>query len=253
MEIDGFVRPIHYSVQEFLTNPSQQEIDDIYAQLILDVDPSKVGFAHPPQIECDHICKNICFDTDECEAEIAITCISYLSSEDVLIDLSQGPTKQEWQLERRIKKEGLLRYCSTHFDKHTQNMQKPRTKIPDALDYFLSIDNKALAAILQIRSTNIVNTDDPLDSYFWQVDTKAIIYSTALFTMPHLRKSKRMKQEAHKSLLHYAATGGLFDAVEHLITSGISVNVKDKKGIMALYYASENGHYDICQLFLQNS
>ena len=93
IEIDNFVRPIHYSVREFFTNPSQREIDSIYAYLILDVDPSKVGFAHPPQTECDRIRKNICFETDQCEAEIAIACVSYLTSGDVLANLSRGPSK----------------------------------------------------------------------------------------------------------------------------------------------------------------
>ena len=40
------------------------------------------------------------------------------------------------------------------------------------------------------------------------------------FTLPHMRKNKWMKQQAYGSLLLYAATGGLFDAIEHLIYLG---------------------------------
>ncbi|MCJ1344810.1 hypothetical protein MMC31_003013 [Peltigera leucophlebia] len=253
MEIDDFVRPIHYSVREFFTSPSQREIDNIYAYLILGVDPSEVRFASPPQIECDRIRKNICFETDQCESEIAIACVSYLTSEDVLADLSEGPFKYQLILSDRIQGKQLLRYCSTNFDKHAQNVQEPKINILNALDYFLSIDTKALTTIMQIRSVNVDHYFRTLESYLWKVDAMAMIYSTALFTLPHLRESKWMKKEAYKSLLHYAATGGLLDAIEHLIISGVSVNAKDENGVMALYYASENGHYDICQLFLQNS
>ena len=186
MEIDGFVRPIHYSVREFFTSPSQREIDNIYAHLILDGDPSKIGFAHPPQIEYDHIRKNICFNTDECEAEIAIACVSYLTSENFLFELSIGPIKYQALLDWRIKQNELLRYCSTYFDKHTQNMQKPTINILNALDDFLSIDTKALAAILQIRLVNLDYNDYPLESYHWQLDAMAIICSTALFLLCHI-------------------------------------------------------------------
>ena len=253
MEIDGFVRPIHYSVREFFTSPSQREIDNIYAYLILGIDPSEVGFVHPTQVEYDRIRKNICFETDQCEAEIAIACVTYLTSEDILADLSEGPSQYQFELEDRVKDNELLRYCSTHFDKHTQNVQEPTINILNVLDDFLSIDTKALAAILQIRSVNLDYYHDELESYYWQVDAMIIIYSTALFTLPHMRKSKWIKQQASGSLLHYAAIGGLFEAIEHLIISGVSVNAKDENGVIALYYASENGHYDICQLFLQNS
>ena len=103
IEMDDFVRPIHYSVREFFTSPSQEEIDGIYAHLILDIDPSKVGFAHPPPIEFDHIRKNVSFEKNQCEAEIAIACVSYLTSEDILADLSEGPSKYQLQLKGRLK------------------------------------------------------------------------------------------------------------------------------------------------------
>ena len=134
METDGFVRPIHYSVPEFFTSPSQREIDSIYAHLMFGVDLSEVGFAHPPQIEFDYTRKNICFETDQCEAEIKIACVSYLTSEDALADLYEGPCAHKYELEDRIKRNELLKYCSTHFDKHTQNMQEPTINILNALD-----------------------------------------------------------------------------------------------------------------------
>ena len=86
MEINDFVRPIHYSVQEFFASPSQRDIENIYAHLILGVNLSEVRFVHPSQTECDHICKNIYFETDQCEAEVAIACISYFTCEDVLAE-----------------------------------------------------------------------------------------------------------------------------------------------------------------------
>ena len=253
MEIDDFVRPIHCSVREFFTSPSQREIDSIYTHLILGVDLGEPGFARPLQGECDHIRKNICFETDQCEAKIAIACVSYLTSEDVLADLSEGPSEYQFELEMRIHRKELLSYCSIHFDKRSQNVQQPTINILDSLDYFLSVNPKALATILQIRSVNTDYHLGLLESRFWQVNAMAMLYSTSLFTLPHLRESRWMKQEGYQSLLHYAATGGLLDATEHLIKSGISVNVKDENGQMALYYAAENGHYGICQFFLQSS
>lgn len=221
MEIDNFVRSIHYSVREFFTSPSQRGIENIYAYLILGVDPSKVGFARPPQIECDHIRKNIFFEAYRYEAEIAIACISYLTSEGVLAVISHGPVPYRFMHhEGRIERYKLLSYCSTHFDKHAQNAHEPTANIPNALDYFLSIDTKALAAILQIRSVNMEYYHVKLESYFWQVNAMSVIYSTALFTLPYLRNSKWMKQKAHENLLHSAAIGGLLDAIEHLIISG---------------------------------
>lgn len=204
-------------------------------------------------MECDHICKTIFFETDRCEAEIAIACISYLASEDVLADLSEGPSIDQHELEERVERNKLLRYCSTHFDKHIQNVQELTNNILDTLDYFLSIDTQALATILQIRSVNMDHYFIKLETHLWQVDAMTMIYSTALYELLHLHKSKWMKQKASQSLLHLAATGGLLDPIERLMKSGISVDVKDENGVRALYYSSENGHYDICQLFLWNS
>ena len=254
METDGFVRPIHHSVREFFTRSSQREIDNIYADLILGVDPNKAMFAHPSQIECDYIHKNICFNTDQCEAEIALACISYLTSKDILDIFYEVPSEYQYNLRDKLQANLLLRYCSTHFDQHIQNVQKPIINVLNALDSFLSIETKAFAAIiLQIRSVNLDNYQGRLERHPLQVDAMAMIYSTALFTLPHLHKSIWMKQEASKSLLHHAATGGLLDAIEHAVKSGISVNVKDENGVLALYYASKNGHYDICHFFLQSS
>lgn len=155
IEIDDFVRPIHYSVREFFPSPSQHEIDSIYAYLILDIGPSQVGFTHPPQIKFDHIRKNVCFEKSQCEAELAIACIFYLTSEDILADLSEGPSKYQLQLKGRIERNDLLKYCATRFDKHNQNVQEPTRTILNALDYFLSIGSQALATILQVRSLNM--------------------------------------------------------------------------------------------------
>lgn len=204
-ETDRFVRTIHYSVREFFTSPSQREIAQIYAHLILGVDPNKIAFAHPPQVEYDHIRKNICFETDQCKTKIAIACISYLTSKDMLVTLSKIASKYQHELLDTIEENELLRYCSTQCDKRTHNVREPTIYILNALDYFLSIDTKALAAIVQVRLENIDYFQSPLRSYFWQVDAMAMIYSTALFTLPHLRKSKWMKQKARKTLLHYAA------------------------------------------------
>ena len=64
-----------------------------------------------------------------------------------------------------------------------------------------------------------------------------MIYSTALFRLPHLHKSIWTLQEASKGLLHHlVVTGGLLNGIEHLIKSRISVDVQDE----ALYYASKN-------------
>lgn len=112
-ETDGSVRPIHYSVREFFTSPSQREIDNIHADLILGVDPCEARFAHPSEIECDYIRKNICFETDQCEAKIAIACVSYLTSEDVLAFLAKGLVRRELAYEEMFEKNKLLRYCST--------------------------------------------------------------------------------------------------------------------------------------------
>ena len=75
---DQRVRPIHYSVREFLTSPSQREINYIHADLILASDLSKGGFTNPSQSESDHIRENICFEKDQSEAEIASACLNIL-------------------------------------------------------------------------------------------------------------------------------------------------------------------------------
>lgn len=51
VEVDGYVRPIHYSVREFLTSPSQREISYIHADLIRAMDPSTNGFTNPSRPE----------------------------------------------------------------------------------------------------------------------------------------------------------------------------------------------------------
>lgn len=60
----------------------------------------------------------------------------------------------------------------------------------NTLDYFLTIDIKALATILQVQLVTIDYPQGLLESYFWYLDTMAMIYLIALFTLPYLRKSK---------------------------------------------------------------
>ena len=151
VEADHCVRPIHYSVREFLTSPSQREIDYIHADLILAKDFSKGGFTNPSQSESDHIRKNICFKGDQSEAEIALACLTYFMTKDILAELCRGPRKGRYDLYLRLENNWLLTYCSCYFDKHIYNMQVFTDEVIDTLDSFLSIDNKALASILQIR------------------------------------------------------------------------------------------------------
>lgn len=91
VEADGYIRPIHYSVQEFLTSPSQREINYLHADLILATDPSKNGFTNPSQPESDYIRERICFPKDQCEAKIALACLTYFTTSDILAILCKGP------------------------------------------------------------------------------------------------------------------------------------------------------------------
>ncbi len=248
VEANYYVRPIHSSVREFLTSPSQREINYIHADLILNTDPR---FTFLSQTESEHIRKNICFERVSCESKIALACLKYFTTKDILAELSKGPSKSWQQHWRRAKDLCLLMYCSCYFDKHIYNMQVLTDEVIDTLESFLSIDNKALALILQIRLRKRGQYESMTSRL--QVNARTMIFATALFSLPHLHKERWMKQEDTESLLHTATISGSLEAVEHLIRSGISINGRDGNNSTALHYASESGHYDICNLLLQNS
>ncbi len=61
-------------------------------------------------------------------------------------------------------------------------------------------------------------------------------------------KSKRK----HRTLLHYAAQLGNFDACEVLVAHGIYVNAMDSDGASPLLWATQYGHHRICKYLISN-
>lgn len=117
MEEQGFLRPVHFSVQEFFTNPPNETASALLYMKLL--------------------------DWSAVHTTLASVCIKYL-----LLFLS--PCKSSGDLWRRSEIMPFAFYAAHYFDSHIWEVMNPSSEILSLLDLLFMQSEAGLAATLQL-------------------------------------------------------------------------------------------------------
>ena len=224
-EARGVIRPIHYTVQEFLSKPeprSKLPKDCFQRQLSI---PSEM-----------HI-------------RLGQACLHYIH----LVAFTQ-PVNNALELYRRLRRKPFISYASHNFDYHFAEYDSIPLDAKELLDTFLQLKSEYLAAILQIRvlrdEFNDYDTvEQQFDAMRFPVSAGTVVYSSNLYDIPKIRE--RWVDDAPPAyVLHRACSAGLATAVERLLDAGCNVKERDGSGGTPLYFASLEGHCQIIYTLL---
>ncbi|KAH7555089.1 hypothetical protein BM1_07750 [Bipolaris maydis] len=214
------IRPIHYTVQEFLTTAAHGQSQHAIRRQLLD-------------LKSVH---NI----------LSLDCLMYID----LMSFS-NPVDAEWELIQRLDSHNLAIYAYTSFDYHILNSGEPSPDVMDRLERLFQQDRNYLAALLQINLLPngycIFSVREWFNKINFLVTPAKIIYSTRLYKVPTIRQ-RWVGQSPPIYVLHLAASAGLVDAIMRLLEEGVDINEKDGVECTSMHYACQNGHLDIAQI-----
>ena len=220
----GIVRPIHYSVQEFFTNPSSEALKGS--------------------------CLNQLLEPTYIHQRLAQSCLYYLR----LGVLDEGPEIEQLKLYWKLEDYPFLWYSARFFDHHVQSMQNLPKSVLQLLETQLHCKSSNLAALLQIRMIrnpdNVTALAADFQEISYAVDASTILYVTQLYNVAAL-KSQFLEHGIPKYALHLACSAGLFAAVTRLVEKGCNVNEQDHTHASPCYYACAAGHVLILELLLE--
>ena len=219
----GVVRPMHYSVQEFLTDGKKANPEGYLRERL-----SKHGHVH---------------------ASLASTCVKYLLSG----SLTQ-PQAHSFKLYRCLLNASFACYAGHYFDFHA--MQSADTShLGELLEKILGQEERSLAAILQIRMANDTYWMSPQWKTFqyikFRVSASTMVYATRLFESEEI-KNKWLEATIPLYALHHASMIGSQSAVRHLLELGANTKAADAQGVYTLYYGALEGHVGLCSLLLDH-
>ncbi|KAJ4288061.1 hypothetical protein N0V90_012078 [Kalmusia sp. IMI 367209] len=221
-ESNGAIRPIHYTVQEFLTATVQ-------------------GM---PQ----HRIRTQLLDSNSAHSQLGSACLAYTD-----LMAYSSPTSYEYYLRRRLEMTPLAGYACHSFDYHISNCDKPSVDVMDRLERLFQQESTYLAAILQIKILrdryDYSDTHERFNRMDFSVTPSTIVYSTKLYNIPTIRQ-RWIDQTPPAYALHVAASAGLTSAVIRLLEGGCDVNEKDTSDCASLYYTCLNGDLEMLQLLL---
>jgi ankyrin repeat domain-containing protein 50 len=216
------IRPVHYSVQEFFTNP-----------------PSKL-----PQ---RHIQESLA-DLEYVHSRLTNVCLRYIQ-----LGMLSKPCESEFDLYNRVRAAQFAPYTAHWFDYHLsccRNIPRDTLQLVDGL---LHQGGDFFAALLQIRNLQDESDIDTVlrnfDQVSFAVSARTIIYGTRLFEIDYFR-TLLADLPPPEHALHQASSTGSVDAVKRLIEQGCDVNAGDGKNASPMYYASLKGHDKIVELLL---
>jgi ankyrin repeat protein len=220
------IRPIHYSVQEFLT--------EVHTDIRSGFDLYNIG------------------DPCHVHRELAMTCILYLESN--LAD--QDPCQDEASFYPLRLFHPFLWYAARFFDYHLLRHGDFSEDLAKRITAFLHQPNSFLAAVLQLRAVpqqpGVPHAPDPrhdFDPHTWMVDMSTLIYATELYDINYTHAVWKDLQPPPYAL-HRACSAGLMNVISRLLADEIDVNEEDKNGIRPVYYASSRGNLSILELLL---
>jgi ankyrin repeat protein len=215
-EANGSIRPIHYTVQEFLTTAVQGLTQqNIQAQLL---------------------------DLKAVHRQLSLACLAYIR----LTALGR-PAKDAHDLYIQLQDNSFAGYACQSFDSHIFKCGEPSLDIVNGLETLLQQESACLAAILQIKvlrdGYNYLDISQHFNRMDFLVNPGTIVYSTKLYNIPTVRQTW-VDQTPPTYALHLAAAAALTDAVLRLLEVGCNINEKDTTDSTPLYYACRNGHED---------
>ena len=214
------IRPIHYSVQEFFTNPSS-------------------GLPRCPiQEKVSH--------SNSVHATLSGICLQYLQLGALHKQCRDGD-----ELISRMDENPFILYAARCFDYHILQGRDLPEDVSKSLESLLSQDASFLAALLQARNVLrwYVIEREEFDPISFEVTTSTVIYGTQLYNIPALR-TRWTSLSAPKYALYYASSAGLFDAASLLIEQGCDINERDGLGNCPLHGACGRGHLAVVELLL---
>ncbi|KAI5848783.1 ankyrin repeat-containing domain protein [Morchella snyderi] len=214
-ENDGIVRPVHYTVQEFLTASDEDRVDT--GNPILCQFQSIIRHKH---------------------LELAQICLQYLLFQEIRNCYYAAP-RGDYDSRYPF---GL--YAASYWDYHVQRLPGPT--IPGALvrsiDKLLDSEGSTLETAYYMRNSD----------YRGPMVVSALNYCLA-FNLLHLYGlSHRLDASAARALdaLHHAAASGSTASIEILLGMGSSVHARDEDGSCPLHYAASAGHTAAAELLL---
>jgi ankyrin repeat protein len=235
IEVDNsLVRPIHYSVTEYFN--------------------SLKSFVQPEQTFREGV-REFPVGSTVAHVELSRSCLSYLLQG----FLNAGPCGSTGSLYNRVREYRLASYSSHFFDSHLRQLSDVPEDLRELLSIFLSSESTAFAAMMQLRALggreiNLFGVAKDFTEISWEMNASTVIHSTALMGHPCLQEDIKDLHltETPQYILHQAASAGLLDYVAQLIQEGYRVDEDDSQKNTPLYYASKNGHREICSCLLEN-
>jgi ankyrin repeat protein len=214
----GIIRPIHYTVKEFLTSVVEGLSQQTVRMQLL--------------------------DSNTAHRRLALVCLAQLNSMAM-----EEPIRGYSELESDIQANTFEQYACRNFDHHVSMCDYPSQDIMDELGKLFNRKHNYLAAILQIRAysfgyTRICDTRFP-------VSPSLVISSTQLYNVSSVRQ-RWMVQETPKYALQLATVAGIKGAVSQLLKAGYEVNEVDDSHSTSLHYACWNKNLDLTKLLLDN-
>jgi ankyrin repeat protein len=222
----SIVRPIHYSVQEYFTNPRNYDGNTTLRYL----SDKELAYTH-----------------------LAKCCIWYM----LLDTFATGPCKNETEFDDRVNDYHLASHSTYYFDHYVIQLDDVSLELKEIIDDLLHGRGPTFASILQLRrlrdNASFSNIDAAFTKFKDDVLPEDIIYATALFESLQLQSiNDRWKTiQPPRHALHRAAGAGTLNAVARLLKGGQLASVQDDNGITPLYYACEAGHIAISQLLVE--
>ncbi|KAF2025955.1 ankyrin, partial [Setomelanomma holmii] len=223
-EANDSIRPIHYTVQEFLTTAVQGlSQQNIRAQLL---------------------------DIKAVQRRLSLACLAYIR-----LTAFGKPAQNSWNLYDQLRVDGLASYACQSFDYHISRCEEPSLDVMDQLETLLRQESACLAAILQIKMLRDGHDYWTIQKRFnrmgFLVTAGTIVYSTSIYSIPAIRQ-KWVDQTPPTYALHLAASAGLTSAVTRLLQAGCDTNEKDSNDSTPLYYACLHGDVDTVQVLIDN-
>jgi hypothetical protein len=215
-EANDSIRPIHFTVQEFLTTAVQGLSQNAMRAQLLDM--------------------------QAVHSQLSLTCIAYIR----LMALRR-PAKNVSVLRRQLNINSFAGYACQSFDYHVCKYGQSSLDIINRLETLLQQESSCLAAILQIivlrdgyDDLTILRRFNRMDFF---VTPSTIVYSTSLYSIAAVRQ-KWVDQTPPAYALHLAASAGLTGAIHRLLEAGCGIDEKDTTNCTPLYYACLNKDVD---------
>jgi ankyrin repeat domain-containing protein 50 len=223
---NGIVRPIHASVQEYLTRTYEDQTKQHILEFFIDGE-----FAH---------------------SQLAKSCMSYLQ----LDIFKYGPSPDEINFRGRRYDAPLACYSSFFFDKHIQHLNALPQEIHTHIDLVLNSEERTLASVLQYR--RLQGSEQKgirgFSKFSSAVSAATLIYSTNLYNILQTYRpdSNWLKLAPLKYSLHQAAANNSVDAMQRLVELGQEINQPDEDDTTPLYHSAINGHITSTKWLLEH-